>query len=145
MLWFAFAANCSRMTLTRYFYKSYIIGLFLRLSEQKVAGAQAKDILNRCTDSFPYLEIEAIAKYNKNTAECKILIKKGVSLFHCFTLIFKRAVSLFHCFTLILGTAVSLFRCFTVKLFHLFHLFHPIIFLSNSNFFLFFFSTIFTS
>ena len=52
------------MILNAVFYKSYIIGLFLRLSEQKVAGAQAKLILNRCTDSFPYLENEAIAKYN---------------------------------------------------------------------------------
>ena len=52
------------MILNAVFYKSYIIGLFLRLSEQKVAGAQAKDILNRCQDLFPYLNNEAIAKNN---------------------------------------------------------------------------------
>ena len=43
-------------------------------------------------------------------AECKILIEKGVSLFHCFTLIFKRTVSLFHSY---FGNS-----CFTVSLFH---------------------------
>jgi len=29
--------------------KAYIIGLFPRLSEQKVAAMRAKDIMNRCT------------------------------------------------------------------------------------------------
>ena len=111
-----------------------------------------KKILQRCSSNvLPADEIlkpAAVREQDVPIEALRNLPKFRVQNFDrkgCFTVSPSFSKGLFHCFTLILGTAVSLFRCFTVKLFHLFHPFHPIIFLSNSNFFLFFFSTIFTS